>query len=68
MSKETRKVNVIYEELRNRVFYPLLLYFPKFYFEHLLEQEETTPPPIKTKKRENNYRHRNTRISFGKCF
>jgi hypothetical protein len=40
MSKETRKVNVIYEELRNRVFYPLLIYFPKFYFEHLLEQEQ----------------------------
>tara|TARA_R110001606_G_scaffold168335_1_gene312779 strand:- start:180 stop:848 length:669 start_codon:yes stop_codon:yes gene_type:complete len=40
MSKETRKVNVIYEELSNRVFYPLLIYFHKFYFEHLIEQEE----------------------------
>lgn len=40
MSKETRKVNVIYEELRDRVTYPLLLYVPKSYFENLLPQEQ----------------------------
>lgn len=40
MSKETRKVNVIYEELRDRVSYPLLLYVPKSYFENLLSQEQ----------------------------
>lgn len=39
MSKEGRKVNVIYEELRDRVTYPLLLYVPKSYFENLLSQE-----------------------------
>ncbi|MCL7755020.1 hypothetical protein [Polaribacter sp. Z022] len=40
MSKETRKVNVIYEELRDRATYPLLLYIPKAYYKHLLEEEE----------------------------
>jgi hypothetical protein len=40
MSKETRKVNVIYEELRDRVTYPQLLYVPKSYFKSLLPQEE----------------------------
>ena len=40
MSKETRKANVIYEELRNRATYPLLLYIPKSYFKNLLPQEQ----------------------------
>lgn len=40
MGKETRKVHVIYEELRDRVTYPLLFYVPKSYFENLLPQEQ----------------------------
>jgi hypothetical protein len=40
MNKEARKVNVIYEELRGRLTYPLLLYVPKNYFENLLQNEQ----------------------------
>ncbi|ARV06082.1 hypothetical protein BTO04_04915 [Polaribacter sp. SA4-10] len=40
MPKETRKVNVIYEELRDRTVYPFLLYIPKKYFAYFLEEEQ----------------------------